>query len=431
MRGDANLILGFLWHPIHFGMQPAATQPQAPCGDAPLISQPDRIIMPVARATARARMSSAGFLFTRREHSPSQSVDRLFFARSGHLHGIGGALASTRSKTDCCPGGLRLIAAKEFSRLRSRRPRQQDVYIIADYFNAIPDRIAGRQLREWKRVITIILEEREFPSDRLINTRMEEFEPEVFESRDSEGHVTWRRVEPYRLLVRQSITEHDVGVGTPFPSVDLTYSYLFTIWQQDWTRDLDRLFFDPFPPRFVAYYVPMNANIDSGTVYTHAVSLYTLRVLEGSPVSGFRDGVVSTAEGRQQIVASSPLRGQGPSEGVGGPYFVEWTAWTDPPATIESRRSFGGGLMTIERRMTLERNAGGRAVAFYRPFPEPPPGREPTPEAEPGFGLPSEEWLRQIVESRDLDSARKAIDAIDERLTRLRQMREVLKRSLE
>ena len=154
-------------------------------------------------------------------------------------------------------------------------------------------------------VFTIVLEEREFPSNRVLNTRMEEFEPEVVESRDSAGRVFWRRVEPYRLSVRPFITEFDVGLGPvptpagagpvpapwgPGPSEDVTmYSYLFTIWASGWMRSLGRSFSSPFPLHFVAYYVSRNSGIDADTVRTHAVSLRSLSVLQVSPVSSSPD----------------------------------------------------------------------------------------------------------------------------------------------
>lgn len=294
---------------------------------------------------------------------------------------------------------------------------------------------------------TIVLEERDFPSDRVLNTRMERFEPEVVEFRDSDGRVFLRRVEPYRLFVRPFITEFDAGLAPPRgprpgdygpiptpwgpgPSEDVTfYSYLFTIWHQDWTRRRDRLFYTPYPLHFVAYYVSRDSRIDAGSVHAHAVSLRNLRVLEVSPVSGSDDGIVSTTAGEQRVEAASPLRGVS-SEGIGGAHFVGWTAWTTPAAMIDPPRSFTGGFTTIERRMTLERNTVGRAVAFYKPFPE-PPGRERAPEQEPRLELPFEEYIRQVVKRGDLASVRKALQDIDVRLERLRQFQELLHRRLD
>jgi hypothetical protein len=59
---------------------------------------------------------------------------------------------------------------------------------------------------------TIVLEEREFPSDRVLNIRMEEFEPEVMESRDSGVYLARQA---YRLRCVRSL-ESDVGLG-PLP----------------------------------------------------------------------------------------------------------------------------------------------------------------------------------------------------------------------
>jgi hypothetical protein len=243
--------------------------------------------------------------------------------------------------------------------------------------------------------------------------------------------VIWRRVQPYQLAVRQFITEFDAGLGpVPWEPEDLTfYSYLFTIWQGDWTRSFGRLFFDQFPLKFIACYVARRPGIDAGTVHTHAVSLRSLRVLEVSPVSRSPDGIVSTAGGQQRVEAASPLRGVGSSEGIGGAHFVEWTAWTNPAAIINPPRTFPGGLTTIERRMTFERNTVGRAVAFYRPFPE-PPGREAAAE-EARTELPFEEDIRQVVERGDSTSIQRAIQDIDERLGRLMQWQRLLKERLE
>jgi hypothetical protein len=114
------------------------------------------------------------------------------------------------------------------------------------------------------------------------------------------------------------------------------------------------------------------------------------------------------------------------SEGIGGAHFVEWTAWTTPAAIINPTRSSAGGLATIDRRMMLERNTVGRAVAFYKPFPE-PPAREGSAAQEPSLELPFEEKIRQVVERGDLNSVRKAIQDVDERLEHLRHLQELLK----
>lgn len=291
---------------------------------------------------------------------------------------------------------------------------------------------------------TILLEEREFPSDRAINTRTEEFEPEVMESRDAAGRVLWRRVEPYRLSVNPFITEFDEGLGVPPPGgsgpipspwgpgepIDVRfYSYMFTIWHQDFMRELTRTFSPPFPLHFVAYYVARESRVNANTVHAHAVSLRTLRVLGVSPASGSPDGIVSTAAGEQRVVALSPLRGLGSSEGIGGAHFVEWSAWTVPPATITPRATGARGLTTTHRRMTLVRNTSGRAVAFYKPFPE-PPSREPEPEEQLRVEPPFEDYIREVLQNGDLAAVRKAIQEIDERVRTLGQLQELLKRRL-
>jgi hypothetical protein len=132
----------------------------------------------------------------------------------------------------------------------------------------------------------------------------------------------------------------------------------------------------------------------------------------------------------QRVEAASPLRGVDTSEGIGGAYFVEWTAWTTPAAIINPPRSFADGLTTIERQMTLERNTVGRTVAFYKPFPE-PPGRENVAEEGPRLGLPFEEEIRQVLERGDAASIREALRDIDERRKRLSLLQELLKKRLE
>lgn len=292
---------------------------------------------------------------------------------------------------------------------------------------------------------TIVLEEREFPSDRLLNTRMEEFEPEVTEARDPDGRVFWRRVEPYRLSLRPFITELDSGlappaipgaggpIGAPWgsgPSDEVRfYTYLFTIWSGDWTRHSSRVFYSPFPLHFVAYYVARDSGVDANTVNTYAVSLRNLRVIDVSPTTDYPDGRVSTEHEGQRVDAASPLRGLGSSEGIGGAHFVEWTAWTTPAAEISPRRSLAGGLTTIERRMTLERHTVGRAVAFYRPFPE-PPRREDSPEPAPRVEPPFEERVRNIAGQGDPSSVREAIREIERRMESLKKLQESLKEKM-
>lgn len=278
----------------------------------------------------------------------------------------------------------------------------------------------------------ITLEEREFPSDRVISTRTEEFEP------GESGQGFFRRVEPYLLSVRPFIAQLDAGLELPPPrrpgpmplpwgrraSPNLTaYSYLFTIWGDGWTREADSLFFDQFPPNFVSYYVAMDSRIPADTVHTHAVSLRTLRVLETSPLADSPDGIVSTAEDQQRVSADSPLRGQGTSEGVGGPRFLEWEAWTDPPADTSPLPALTGGAMT------LKRNAVGRAVALYGPSPG-PPGQEPTFVEAPRLDLTFEEYIRRIAERGDADSVREATHDVEQRLKSLNQMRDRLKERL-
>lgn len=294
----------------------------------------------------------------------------------------------------------------------------------------------------------IFLEEREFPSNRVINTRREEFEPEVTTARDPDtDRVIWTRVEPYRLSVRPFIFEFDRGRGPgplpggfgpipapwgPGPPEELTtYTYLFTIWQGDWTREVNQTFQSPFPLHFYAYYIPWNLGIEADTVHTHAVSLRTLRVLDISPVSRYPDGIVSTAGGQQQVEARTPLRGVvGASEGIGETHFSEWTAWTTPAAIIDEPTTYADGLTTIERRMTLERNTVGRAVAFYRRFPRPPLDVS-DPEEEPRVVLPFEEHILQVIERGDFTSIQQAIQDIDKRVERLTQLQTLLKERLE
>ena len=80
--------------------------------------------------------------------------------------------------------------------------------------------------------------------------------------------------------------------------------------------------------------------------------------------------------------------------------------------------------------MTLQPNTVGRAVAFYSPFPE-PPGREESGEQAPRLELPFEEDIRQVVERGDFGSIRKAMQEIDERLDRLKQLQALLRERLE
>jgi hypothetical protein len=278
---------------------------------------------------------------------------------------------------------------------------------------------------------TITIEEREFPSNRLINKRTEQF--------DFEGSGT-PYPRPYRIALSPFTTEFDVGVGMPVaatpgplptpwgpaPSRDLPfYSYLFTIWHEDWMSDLQRDFPNIYPREFKAYYLAMDSGVDAGSVHMHAVSLQTLRVLESSPVSDFRDGVVSTTKQDRKVTASPLLRAREPTEKS---EFVEWTAWTNP-ATATAPPSTGV-LTRVEPRMTLKRGATGRAIAFYKRHPD-SPGRKDPPAEELRLDLPFEERIRRVAEDGDLDSARRAARDIDKRLAHLGLMRDLLQRRLE